>query len=211
MRLWRILFAAGMGCVMVCATPLGAVAQDQGPAPAIGAGAPAAGAPAADAGREWVPEGIAALGRSASSRTEFTLDHSMLTLASKLGKDNPDLRRVIAGVNGVTVHSFRFAGGVALDAAAMAAISQQYQAAGWLHLVSKHKNDNGETTDLWIHLDQAAIRNVAVLLVRARGVDFVSASGSVTPLDLLHLSGHFGIPKMDGGMAVPVPERQGRP
>jgi hypothetical protein len=36
-------------------------------------------------------------------------------------------------------------------------------------------------------------------------VDFISASGSVTPLDLLHLSGHFGIPKMDGGMAVPVP------
>ena len=52
---------------------------------------------------------------------------------------------------------------------------------------------------------QASIRDVAVLFVKAREVDFISASGSVTPLDLLHLSGHFGIPKMDGGMAVPVP------
>jgi hypothetical protein len=112
---------------------------------------------------------------------------------------------VIAGVNGVSVHSFGFAGGVALDPGLMASISQQYQEAGWLHLVKKRKNDGGETTDVWVRLDQASIRDVAVLLVKARQVDFVSASGSVTPLDLLHLSGHFGIPKMDGGMAVPVP------
>jgi hypothetical protein len=152
-----------------------------------------------------VPEGIAALGQNASSRTEFTLDHSMLVLASKLDKANEDLQRVIAGVNGVSVHSFRFPGTVSYDPAIMDSISQQYREAGWQHLVNKHKSsDRGLTTDLWVNLDHASIRDIAVLFVGVKELNFVTVSGSITPLDLLHLSGHFGIPKMDGGVVVPA-------
>ena len=202
MRLTRILFWVWIGCTL----GLSAVAQDQGQAAAAPATAAApTGAAPSSGTREWVPEGIAALGQNAASRTEFTLDHTLLVLASKLDKNNEDLQKVIAGVNGVSVHSFRFPEGVSLDMIAMESISQQYREAGWQHLVSKHKNAAGDTTDLWLRIDQASIRDVAVLFVKAREVDFISASGSVTPLDLLHLSGHFGIPKMDGGMAVPVP------
>jgi hypothetical protein len=127
----------------------------------------------------------------------------MLALASKLDKANEDLRRVIAGVNGVSVHSFHFPDGVSYDPAIMDSISQQYREAGWQHLVDKHKNNGGLTTDLWLHLDHASIRDIAVLLVGAKELNFISVSGSITPLDLLHLSGHFGIPKMDGGAVVP--------
>lgn len=196
-------------CAAVMAIPLSLAAQDQAPPPPAEQNAPASPATPAPAAnqeaREWVPDGIVALGQGASSRTEFTLDHSMLVLASKLDKDNADLRRVIAGVNGVSVHSFRFPVEAVVDPAILESIGQQYSAAGWQHLVSKHKNNTGTQTDLWVRLDQSAIRNVAVLLIGARQVDFVSASGSVTPLDLLHLSGHFGIPEMDGGAMVPVP------
>ncbi len=157
--------------------------------------------------QEWVPEAIAVLGQNATSRTEFTLDHSMLVLASKLENNNEELRRVIVGLNGVSVHSFRFPGAVSFDPATMDSISEEYREAGWQHLLSKHKSDAGMTTDLWVHLDQAAIRDIAVLFVGARQLNFVSVSGSISPLDLLHLSGHFGIPKMDGGVAVPVPGR----
>jgi hypothetical protein len=206
MRLLRVLYPAWMAWVMVCGM---AAAQEPprgsyGDAPTAAQGAREA-APGAEDRREWVPEGVEAIGRLANSRTEFTLDRTILKFATMLDKNNPDLRRVIAGVNGVSVHSFRFVEGFAPDPAVMASIGQQYQQAGWMHLVKKRKNDTGETTDLWVRLDQTTIRDVAVLMVRARQVDFVSASGSVTPLDLLHLSGHFGIPKMDGGMAVPVP------
>ena len=210
MRLSRILFPALIGCAMV----ISAVAQDQTQAeprsqpqaapPVLSNHIPAA---PANQAREWVPEGIAALGQHATSRTEFTLDHSMLVLACKLDKNNEDLRRVIAGVNGISVHSFHFPGTVSYDPAIMNSISQQYSEAGWQHLVNKHKSDGGMTTDLWIHLDQLSIRDVAVLLVGADQLNFVSVSGSITPLDLLHLSGHYGIPKMDGGMEVPLPGR----
>ena len=124
-------------------------------------------------------------------------------LASKLDKADEALRRVIAGVNGVSVHSFRFPDVVSYDPAIMDSIFRQYREAGWQHLVNKHKNDGGLTTDLWVHLDHASIRDIAVLFVGAKDLNFVSVSGSITPLDLLHLSGHFGIPKMDGGAVVP--------
>jgi hypothetical protein len=132
----------------------------------------------------------------------------MLVLASKFDQDNEDLRRVIAGMNGVSVHSFRFPGRVSYDPAVMGEILQQYRDAGWQHLVSKHKGDDGAlTTDLWVHMDHAAIRDVAVLFVGVKQLNFVSVSGSITPLDLLHLSGHFGIPRMDSGEVVPDKNR----
>jgi hypothetical protein len=203
MRLMRIGL---MGCVMVCAMALGAAAQDQ---PSTAADIPPAGAaaPAAGAEREWVPEGVVAMGRMASGRTEFTLDHTILKFATMLDRNNPDLKRVVAGVNGVSVHIFRFPAGIIPDPGMMASIDQQYQEAGWMHLVKKHRGKSGDTTDLWVRLDGASIRDVAVLMVRARQVDFISESGSVAPLDLMRLSGHFGIPQMDGGVAVPVPGR----
>jgi hypothetical protein len=210
MRPSRILFTALIGCAML----MSAVAQDQTQAPPPGkpsAALPAQPVPPSQApvvppnqARVWVPEGIAALGQNASSRTEFTLDHSMLVLASKLDKADEYLRRVIAGVNGVSVHSFRFPVAVVFDPAIMDWIRQQYREAGWQHLVNKHKDDGGLTTDLWIHLDHASIRDIAVLFVGAKDLNFISVSGSITPLDLLRLSGHFGIPRMDGGAVVPA-------
>jgi len=182
-------------------------AQNPEPPPPPLQAAPPQGAPPPVAGemREWVPVGIGALGRNAGGRTEFTLDHSMLVLVSKLDRDNEDLRRVIAGVNAVSVHSFHFPGGVSVDPAAMMAIRQQHREAGFQQLVSRHRGQNGVVTDLWLRMEGSAIRDVAVLWVGARDVNFVSVSGSITPLDLLHLSGHFGIPKMDGGAVVPLP------
>jgi hypothetical protein len=117
------------------------------------------------------------------------------------------LRRVIAGVNGVSVHSFHYPGAVSLDPLTMSSISQEYRDAGFQHLVSKHRGDSGLTTDLWLRMEGATVRDIAVLWAGSRDVNFISVSGSITPLDLLHLSGHFGIPRMDGGAVLPAPRR----
>src|SRR6202162_6171496 len=114
--------------------------------------------------REWMPQGIETLRHSASSKTEFTLDHSMLVFASKADQDNEDLRRVIAGVNGVSVHSYRFPRPGMYDPDLLISVRQQYRAAGWKHLVSNHdKNGGPGATDLWIHFENNAISNIAVL------------------------------------------------
>jgi hypothetical protein len=208
MKLSRILLMALAGC-LAAAT---ALAQDPPPTPPTVAPAqPQIAAPprAAREGdeREWVPRGIEELGQNAASRTEFTIDHSMLVLASKLDRNNEDLRRVVAGVNGVSVHSFHYPDPVSFDPMVMNSLMQQYREAGFQHLVSKHRGESGMTTDLWLRMDGSSIRDVAVLWVGARDMNFVTVSGSITPLDLLRLSGHFGIPKMDDGVAVPLPRR----
>jgi hypothetical protein len=156
---------------------------------------------------EWVPRGVEALRQSASSKTEFTLDHSMLVFASKLDRDNEDLRRVIAGVKGISVRSYRFRGFWMYDPAALSSVKQEYRKAGWKHLISNHEKNGGPgVTDLWIRTENNAISTVAILLARSNEVNFVLVSGSISPLDLFHLGGHFGIPKIEGGVLVTNPD-----
>jgi len=151
-----------------------------------------------------MPSGIEALRQGASSRTEFTLDHSMLILASKLDSNDEDLVRVIAGVSGVSVHRYRFAGPWAYNMDALRSVKDGYHSAGWMQLVNKHDKDGlPGATDLWIRWQNDVISNIAILVARSEEVTFVEIAGSISPLDLSHLGGHFGIPKIGGGVRVP--------
>src|SRR5271157_4371784 len=153
---------------------------------------------------EWTPQGIAVLRQSASSKTEFTLDHSMLVFASKLAPDNDDLRRVIAGVSGLSVHSYHFPRPWMYDPDALGSVKEEYHAAGWKQLMNNHDKSGGPgMTDLWIRFENNAISNIAILVARSNEVNFIVVSGSISPLDLSHLGGHFGIPKIEGGVVVP--------
>src|SRR5579864_482743 len=128
---------------------------------------------------DWIPQGIETLGENASSRTEFTLDHSMLVLVSKLDQDDEDLRRVIAGVNGVSVHSYRFPKPGMYDSGVLSSVRQQFHEAGWKHMVSTHdKNGGSGATDLWIHFEDKVVRNVAVLFAGQNQLNFIAVSGS---------------------------------
>ncbi|MFZ3341843.1 MAG: DUF4252 domain-containing protein [Terriglobales bacterium] len=159
--------------------------------------------------REFVPQGIDALRQGASSKTEFTLDHSMLILASKLDPDNEDLRRVIAGVSGVSVHNFRFAKPATFDPQAVESVREDYRSAGWKQVMNRYRKNGGAgVTDLWVRLENNAISNVAILVARSNEVDFFVVNGSISPIDLAHLGGHFGIPKTEGGVEVPNTARR---
>ena len=157
----------------------------------------------------WLPQGIESLRQSASSKTEFTLDHSMLILASKLDPDNEDLRRVIAGVSGISVHNYRYSKPWIYDPEALDSVKEEYHTAGWKQVVNNPKKNGGAgVTDLWVRLENNAISNIAILVTRSSEVDLFIVSGSISPLDLSHLGGHFGIPKIEGGVVVPNTERR---
>jgi hypothetical protein len=156
--------------------------------------------------QDWVPQAIESLRQNASSKSEFTLDHSMLVLASKMDQDDEGLRRVIAGVDGVSVHRFRFQSYGTYDPEILNAVRQEYHAAGWQRLAGSHAKDGGPgETDLWIRYQHNTIRNIAVLFAGQDQVNFIAVSGSISPIDLMHLGGHFGIPRIEGGVVVPVP------
>ena len=128
----------------------------------------------------------------------------MLVMASKATQDDDSLRRVIAGVDGISVHRFRFQGAGMYDPQILNAVRQEYRSAGWQHVSSAHdKYGYPSGADLWLRLDHNSIRNIAVLLAEGNQVNFIAVSGSISPLDLLHLAGHFGIPRIDGGVIAP--------
>jgi len=158
----------------------------------------------AQQGLEEIPQGVETLRENASSKTEFTLDHSMLVLASRLDSNDSDLHRVIAGVSGISVHRYRFSEPWSYDQEALRAVKDQYQGAGWMQVVNKHDKDGlPGATDLWVQWQDEAISHIAILVARSEEVTFIQVAGSISPLDLTHLGGHFGIPKIEGGTRVP--------
>lgn len=177
--------------------------------PAFPQSAPSAQTPQAQS--DWAPQGLEALAQNASTREDFTLSKPMLEFAQRfLDPSDEETRRVVAGLNGVTVHSYHFRERGLYDPAAVGALREHYRAAGWKHMVSSHGvEDHSGITDLWIKFNGPQITNLAVLLAGPRDLNFVAFSGMVRPLDLLHLSGHFGIPRFDTGAFVPAPD--GRP
>jgi hypothetical protein len=153
---------------------------------------------------DWVPQAIADLEQTASSHSDFSFDHSMLVLASKIDQDDDSLRRVIAGVEGVSVHRLRFQNGAGYDSAILENARQQANAAGWEHLGGGHKKgDFPAGNDVWFRFENNAIRKVAFMTIGPDHINFVTISGSISPLDLLHLAGHFGIPPIEGGARIP--------
>jgi len=156
--------------------------------------------------QNWFPQAIENLGQNASSRTEFSLDRSMLVMASKADQEDDSLSRVLAGVDGISVHRFRFHDMGMYDPQVLNAVRHEYSEAGWQHIAKAHdKYGYPSGADLWVHLDHNTIRNIDVLFVGPNQVNFVAVSGSISPIDLLHLAGHFGIPKIEGGIVVPAP------
>jgi hypothetical protein len=70
--------------------------------------------------------------------------------------------------------------------------------------VNNHEKNGGPgMTNVWIRFENKAVSNIAILVAGATEVNLVAVSGSISPLDLSHLGGHFGIPKIEGGVLVP--------
>lgn len=162
-----------------------------------------------------ISQQVASLCDQPATHTSFTFDRNMLQSAQGIIGNDPEARRVLAGLNFVTVDTYHFAQPAFYVPEAMSALVASFDATGWKHLVNAHGSPGQSAqpdhpmTDLWLHFRGSDIDNVAVLSRGPRTMNLVEVSGDLRPLDLLHLSGHFGIPKVDPD-AVMVPAPAGR-
>lgn len=141
---------------------------------------------------------------SAYAQSAFTFDRSMLAAADGFfAGGDPETRRVVAGLNSITVRNYRARDFARYDPGALAFLDGQLRGAGWRHLVNANAH-GGNLTDLWLHFSGSDINNVTVLTRGDRVMNVIAVNCDLRPLDLLHLSGHFGIPKVDEN-AVMVP------
>lgn len=142
---------------------------------------------------------------SAYSQSAFTFDRTMLQLADGFfGGTDAETRRVLAGLNSITVRNYHAQDFARYDPGALAAIDGQLRGAGWKHLVNGSGKASANIMDLWLHFTAGNINNVTVLSRGDRNMSVITVDCTLRPLDLLHLSGHFGIPKIDEN-AVMVP------
>jgi hypothetical protein len=151
-----------------------------------------------------------------AAHTSFSFDRTELQVAQNLLESNGmDANRAPAALTGISVDNYRYPRPAFYVPETMASIIANYHAAGWKHLVNANQTPantaqpHTTVTDLWLRFAGPDITGITVLTRSPRDMSVVQISCELRPLDLIHLSGHFGIPKVDPN-AVMVPAPNGR-
>jgi hypothetical protein len=155
----------------------------------------------------WTPQGMGALARTAAFHTDFTFDRAMLQVAGGLwgGSGDPQFAAAMSRLDGISVHSYHYAAPGMYDPRLLEAVRRQYTALGWQHLVTSHSRSTDGATDLWISFHDMRATGAVVLFQSSTNLNLIAFSGNLSPLDMLHLRGHFGIPRFPGDHFVPAP------
>ncbi|MFP5227752.1 MAG: hypothetical protein ACLGXA_08965 [Acidobacteriota bacterium] len=159
-------------------------------------------------------EELVALGANATFHTDLTFDESMLHAASQEmpGEDQP----IIAKLRSISVHTYRYSSPGLYDPATLAAIRAQFDGEGWSHLVVKQPHPQVAAadpdaapmqaepphdpmrTEVWVKMKHTNVEGIVLLVANEKNVNLIVIDGMISPLDLLHLRGHFGIPRFSG-------------
>jgi len=140
---------------------------------------------------------MAALGNHASFHTDFTFDNPMLReLARGLPKDEQS-QHIAEDLQSVAVHVYRYPEPGLYNPSDVEMVRSLYRGPAWKHLVATGMNHKSyqERTDLWIRYRQGDVEAMKLLVAGPTTVNMVEINGKLSPLDLLHLRGHFGIPR----------------
>ncbi len=168
--------------------------------------------------------GLEALGEQAALHTDMTFDESMLKAASQMMPEED--RPIIAKLRSITVHNFRYSTAAKYDPAALEAVRAQFAGGAWNHIVTKQTHPPAEPatagasvgigpesapvttapakpfdptrTDVWVRMDHSNFDGVVLVVANQRNINVVVIDGMISPLDLLHLRGLFGIPRFGG-------------
>ena len=161
-----------------------------------------------------ITDSLSSLADQPATHTGVTFDRSMMQVAQGvLEQGGLDADRAAVALTGISFDTFRYKEPAFYTPETMAAIIAGYKAAGWKHLVNGNQSPANAAqpkttlTDLWLHFAGGDIDNVTVLIRQPRDMNLIQVTGDLRPLDLIHLSGHFGIPKVDpNAVMVPAPQ-----
>lgn len=151
-----------------------------------------------------------------ASHTSFSFDRSELQIAQNLLLSGGlDANHAAAALTGLSVDNYHYPRPAFYTPETMASIINGFHAAGWKHLVNANQTPantaqpHSTVTDLWLHFNGPDITGVTVLTRAPSNMSVIQIACELRPLDLVHLSGHFGIPRVDPN-AVMVPAPDGR-
>jgi len=160
-----------------------------------------------------VYENLNTLADQPATHTGVVFDRSMMQVAqSVLEQGGLDPDHAAAALTSISFDTYHFKEPAFYTPESMASIIEGFHRAGWKHLVNGNQTPANMAqpqtaiTDVWLHFAGMDIDQVTVLIRGSRQMNLIQVAGDLRPLDLLHLSGHFGIPKVDpNAVMVPAP------
>jgi hypothetical protein len=156
---------------------------------------------------------LSTLADQPATHSGFVFDRNMLGMAEGVLEANGmDAQHAAAALHSIAVDNYRYERNAFYTPEVMGALIDSYHHAGWKHLVDANQTPASSAqpsrsiTDLWLHFSGADIDGLTVLTRAPRMMNVVQVSCDLRPLDLMHLGGHFGIPKVDpNAVMVPAP------
>ncbi|HEV2646731.1 MAG TPA: hypothetical protein VGU46_10230 [Acidobacteriaceae bacterium] len=163
-----------------------------------------------------VVDNLTNLADQPATHTGVVFDRSTLQIVqSLLEQGGLPQDRAAAALTSISFDTYRYKEPAFYTPETFAEIVHTFHRAGWKHLVNGNQTPANEAqphaalTDIWLHFSGADIDHVTVLIRSARDMNLIQVAGDLRPLDLLHLSGHFGIPRVDpSAVMVPAPDNR---
>ncbi len=160
-----------------------------------------------------VSQALANLTDQPATHFGYSFDKDSLAAAQGILEANGmDARRAALALRAITFDNYHYKQPAFYTPEAVAALLESYRAAGWKHLVNANQTPANSAqptrtlTDMWLHFAGADVDGVTVLTRGPKNMNVVRVACDLRPLDLLHLGGHFGIPKVDpSAVMVPAP------
>ncbi|HTS28304.1 MAG TPA: DUF4252 domain-containing protein [Bryobacteraceae bacterium] len=146
-----------------------------------------------------LPPSVERLADKAEESVSVTLDSNMLRLLARFddGSD-ADTRKMLSGVQSIFVRSFQFAFDGEYQAADVAAVRTQFQAAPWARIVGvRSKGIDGDVDVFFKDGGNGKLGGIVIISAEPRELTIVSITGSIEPRQLADLGGHFHIPRLE--------------
>lgn len=149
-----------------------------------------------------LPVNLDALADKARDAVTVTMDKSMLQFAAKFIKDkdgdDAEVRKLMAGLDGIYVRSFEFDHEGEYSAADVEALRSQLKSPTWGRLVGV-RSKRGDNVDVYFKdAGNSRLGGIVVICAEPRELTIVHISGNLDPEKLAELGGEFGIPRLEG-------------
>lgn len=154
------------------------------------------------------------LAANATERVDVTLDGNMLqTVAGFLTSDKSDggdeeLKKLLAGLKGVYVHSYTFDRDNAYPVGDLEAARARLKSESWSRIVQSMSHEDGENTEIYLKSlkSPSDVPGLVILCEQRRELTVVHIAGKIDPEQVGKLSGKFGIPDLGGNQGGKTPK-----
>jgi hypothetical protein len=145
---------------------------------------------------------MAQLEAKASEKLNISLNHSTLQFAARfLDGDDPEdaqVKKVLEGIQTIDIRTFESKTAGGWTAADLDKVHNQLRAPEWSRMLGYKSTEEGETAEIYVREVNKKVAGVLILDAEPKALTVVSITGTVDLDSLGELSGHFGVPKLEG-------------